>query len=150
MNSSEQQIHNEFHGQLVNIIKKNGEILTGIIVLTTGLKNPQTIPVKTNLISVDVILNISEYKQKGVQYPFKRILIEPNDIDQIRLNKYFYPPVQIEYNVFKDLNLGLNPTSKWEITENIKDNQVYTVNHQNVVYKLTIDEEDNLLLKVMD
>jgi hypothetical protein len=63
------------------------------------------------------------------------------DIDNID-----YMPVHLNYNDFLSLNKGINPTSKKEVTDNIKRGKKYIVDLDGLKHNLGFDEEENLIL----
>jgi hypothetical protein len=61
------------------------------------------------------------------------------------MNEY---TVYLDFETFTNLSSGLNPTAKWEVTNNIKNaTKEYIVKHEGVDYRITLDEKDNLILE---
>jgi hypothetical protein len=56
-------------------------------------------------------------------------------------------PISISYEYYQKVLSGQPPDSKSEIIKEIEKGKIYTVNKDNITYRIITDNDDNLLLK---
>ena len=55
-------------------------------------------------------------------------------------------PIHLEYNTYKELSLGLIPSSKAEAIRQIKNGRSYTTTIEGIVYLIDVNENNELVV----
>jgi hypothetical protein len=140
MQKSAQELYDQFHGKIVVVIKTNGEKWIGSIMLKVGPKPPV-------LLEFDLIEDLVAYKKDPVNYQPKHKMLPPDDIDSIREYDITDEPVYIKYADYLDFLSSGDSVYLSEVIENIKNNKIYVVNHEGILFRIILGKDDNVTLE---